>query len=126
MIFGWTYPHKDRIKSEDSKSVLSPTMPGGLYTINTDFWRETGEYDLNMQGWGGENFEISLRTWLCRGSIEMHPCSHVGHIFRAKSPYSLKTILFEKNLLRAAVVWMDDYAVVARKYYKTRYSKSTG
>ena len=26
-------------------------------------WKETGGYDKNMLGWGGENIDQSLRTW---------------------------------------------------------------
>ena len=41
------------------------------------------------------------------------PCSHVGHIFRAKQPYSFpgsdNISMFLKNSLRVATVWLDDY-----------------
>lgn len=49
---------------------------------------------------------------MCGGSLEIHPCSHVAHIFRSVSPYkwgkSFGEIL-RKNSVRTAEVWMDEY-----------------
>ena len=48
---------------------------------------------------------------MCGGSLETHVCSHIGHVFRQKAPYSHPgggdVIL--KNSVRLAEVWMDDY-----------------
>lgn len=50
---------------------------------------------------------------MCGGSLEIHPCSAVAHIFRAVSPYKWgSTPIFETlrhNSVRVAEVWMDDY-----------------
>lgn len=52
-----------------------------------------------------------LQVWLCGGSLEIIPCSVVGHIFRTKSPHSFpKGIdVVTRNQVRLAEVWMDDY-----------------
>ena len=83
-----------------------------------------------MDIWGGENLEMSFRIWMCGGSI-IHrvdfrlfssycigtlvtaPCSHVGHIFRKRSPYKwlLGVNVVKKNAVRVAEVWLDEYKV---------------
>ena len=48
---------------------------------------------------------------MCGGSVEIVPCSRVGHIFRSFSPYKWRTDLNipEYNYKRVAEVWMDEY-----------------
>lgn len=51
------------------------------------------------------------RIWQCGGSIQIVPCSRVGHVFRKRRPYGSvghdDTMI--KNSLRLAHVWMDEY-----------------
>jgi len=77
--------------------------------MNREFFWKIGGYDEGMFGWGGENLELSFRVWRCGGSMENHPCSHVGHIFRPFHPYHIPHDSHGINTARMAEVWMDEY-----------------
>ncbi|XP_034375272.1 inactive polypeptide N-acetylgalactosaminyltransferase-like protein 5 [Arvicanthis niloticus] len=93
-----------------SKPVRSPAMSGGIFAINRHYFNELGQYDKNMDFWGGENVELSLRIWMCGGQLFIIPCSRVGHISKAPSPdRPLNQSALSRNLLRVAHVWLDEY-----------------
>ncbi|CAI9728251.1 Hypothetical predicted protein [Octopus vulgaris] len=98
----------------------SPTMAGGLFAVNRQFFFDIGTYDPGMEIWGGENLELSFRVWMCGGSLEFVPCSRVGHIFRAAHPYGFpsKKDYHGINSMRLAEVWMDEYR---RLFYMHRH-----
>jgi polypeptide N-acetylgalactosaminyltransferase len=104
----------DRIKSKYNifaDPYPSPTMAGGLLAANRKYFFEIGGYDDGMEVWGGENLELSFRTWMCGGSLEFLPCSHVGHVFRSGHPYNMTgekagEDVHGRNSMRMAEVWM--------------------
>lgn len=61
---------------------------------------------------------------MCGGTLEIVPCSHVGHIFRKRSPYKWRTgvNVLRRNSVRLSEVWLDDYA----KYYYRRIGNDKG
>lgn len=111
--FKWDSVTRDFLKTKKDfvKPIPSPTMAGGLFAVNRQYFKHLGEYDEGMNIWGGENIELSFRTWMCGGQIKILPCSKVGHIFRHRRPYGSNegedTLVH--NSLRAALVWLDEY-----------------
>ncbi|XP_050556323.1 putative polypeptide N-acetylgalactosaminyltransferase 9 isoform X2 [Spodoptera frugiperda] len=90
--------------------IATPTISGGLFAIHKDFFKKIGYYDKGLEIWGAENLELSFKTWMCGGSLEIVPCSHVGHIFKKKIPYEGTQKIITRNHVRLAKVWLDEYA----------------
>ncbi|CAF0944565.1 unnamed protein product [Adineta steineri] len=151
--FNWHgVPERERKRRKhELEPVRTPTMAGGLFAISRiyfeelgtydagmDIWGgenlemsfriwmcgELGTYDAGMDIWGGENLEMSFRIWMCGGTLVTAPCSHVGHIFRKRSPYKwLPGVnVVKKNAVRVAEVWLDEY----KKYYYERFNYDLG
>ncbi|XP_047234926.1 polypeptide N-acetylgalactosaminyltransferase 10-like [Girardinichthys multiradiatus] len=98
-------------KDDPSEPFESPVMAGGLFAVDRKWFWELGGYDTGLEIWGGEQYEISFKVWMCGGRMEDIPCSRVGHIYRKYVPYKVPGgVSLARNLKRVAEVWMDEYA----------------
>lgn len=99
-----------------------PVLSGGLLGISRRWWNETGGYDPGMKGWGGENIDQSLRTWLCGGEIVSLSKAFVAHMWRQPQDtrtdrnYEVSVMDALKNKARAVLGWFDDYAEKAGEF----------
>lgn len=53
---------KDRIANSTVAPMYTPTMAGGLFSIDREFFYEIGSYDEGQLIWGSENLEMSFRV----------------------------------------------------------------
>ncbi|CAJ1373424.1 unnamed protein product [Effrenium voratum] len=99
-----------------SEDPYVPILSGGLLGISKRWWNETGGYDVEMVGWGGENLDQSLRSWLCGGEIMMAQDSFVAHMWRkpddprTRANYQVKAGAASRNRLRAAMAWYGEFS----------------
>ncbi|XP_028403042.1 polypeptide N-acetylgalactosaminyltransferase 10-like [Dendronephthya gigantea] len=116
--FNWRFDYKEREltkeqmnrRKDETEEVWSPVMAGGLFAISRQFFNKLGQYDPGMEVWGGEQYELSFKIWMCGGRMANMPCSRVGHVYRRNVPYSYpKSNAVVINFRRVAEVWMDDY-----------------
>ena len=91
-IFDWNFNYRkmELTGSEQrfpTDNFASPVMAGGLFAISAKFFWELGGYDSGLDIWGGEQYELSFKVWLCGGTMLDVPCSRVGHVYRGSMPF---------------------------------------
>mmetsp|Transcript_72514 Transcript_72514/g.172898 ORF Transcript_72514/g.172898 Transcript_72514/m.172898 type:complete len:761 (+) Transcript_72514:90-2372(+) len=88
-------------------------LSGGLLGMSNRWWQESGGYDPDMFGWGGENIDQGVRMWVCGGEIVTAQRSQVAHMWRTNGRTSARyhhvgdTI---KNRARAIYAWNEEFA----------------
>ena len=103
-------------KWTNDATAFVPVMSGGLLAMSRRWWAETGGYDAEMHGWGGENLDQSLRIWRCGGEIVTAPTSYVAHMWRTgdkltRARYVVPGGSAQLNRARAAKAHMGDWFV---------------
>jgi polypeptide N-acetylgalactosaminyltransferase len=71
LSFDWHPVPRNEMTRRKQKTdpIRSPTMAGGLFAINRQYFELLGSYDPGMEIWGGENLEISFKVWMCGGEL---------------------------------------------------------
>lgn len=62
--FNWhAIPERERKRHKNAaEPVWTPTMAGGLFSIDKAFFEKLGTYDSGFDIWGGENLELSFKV----------------------------------------------------------------
>lgn len=86
----------------DDGTDISPALAGHCFAFNKSWFEYLDGFDNGLWPWGGENIEISIKTWLCGGRIYITRNSSVAHLFRRKFPYKVSKIDVLRNKSRIA------------------------
>lgn len=120
--FKWIpIPESMKAKWNNPEPIKTPTISGGLFAINVEFFRHLRLYDDGLVMWGAENLELSFKAWMCGGSLEIVPCSHVGHLFRDKFPYDMHADIIKRNCMRLAEVSSFSCYYYYYPFFRLRY-----
>ncbi|KAF2983385.1 hypothetical protein EK904_000901 [Melospiza melodia maxima] len=102
--------HEEKVRQSPISPIRSPAVAGAVVAMDRHYFQNTGAYDSDMTMWGAENLELSIRTWLCGGSVEIIPCSRVGHVYRNHFPraFSYEEAIV-RNKIRIAETWLGSF-----------------
>ncbi|KAM6282691.1 polypeptide N-acetylgalactosaminyltransferase 15 [Porphyrio hochstetteri] len=102
--------HEEKVRQSSISPIRSPAVAGAVVAVDRHYFQNTGAYDSDMTMWGAENLELSIRTWLCGGSVEIIPCSRVGHVYRNHFPraFSYEEAIV-RNKIRIAETWLGSF-----------------
>ncbi|KAG8516211.1 Polypeptide N-acetylgalactosaminyltransferase 15 [Galemys pyrenaicus] len=102
--------HERKGLRSPTSPIRSPVVPGGAVAVDRHYFQNTGAYDPLMSLRGAENLELSLKAWLCGGSVEILPCSRVGHLYRSGDvPSTLEQEAALRNKVRLAETWLGSF-----------------
>ncbi|XP_053266055.1 polypeptide N-acetylgalactosaminyltransferase 15 isoform X2 [Podarcis raffonei] len=99
-----------KVRQSPISPIRSPAIPGIVVAVDRHYFQNTGGYDSDMTPWGAENLELSIKAWLCGGSVEILPCSRVGHVYRTGIPYNFPAEeAVERNKIQIAETWLGSF-----------------
>lgn len=109
-LYRWLPPRAEDLLHPE-KPAPHPVMLGCAFAIRRDYFFDLGGYDEQLMIWNGENYELSLKLWLCGGKLLEVPCSRVAHTFRMHNEFRKKdgVDFVAHNFKRIAEVNVDEH-----------------
>jgi GT2 family glycosyltransferase len=102
--FGMFWPdaglRADWLGRRSSEPYPVPLLAGLCQAFQAQVFFELGGYDPGMTGYGHEDLEICLRSWLYGLPVLVVPSIEVSHMFRPTAPYQIEWSDSLYNMLR--------------------------
>ncbi|XP_007934859.1 polypeptide N-acetylgalactosaminyltransferase 15 [Orycteropus afer afer] len=117
--------HERKALQSPISPIRSPVVPGGVVAMDRHYFQNTGAYDPLMSLLGGGNLELSLKAWLCGGSIEILPCSRVGQVYGNQDAHAfLDQEATLRSKVRIAETWLGSFKDTFYKHSPEAFSLS--
>ncbi|NXC14000.1 GLT15 acetylgalactosaminyltransferase, partial [Corythaeola cristata] len=99
-VFDWKLDfHWERVPEHEEKVRQSPISP-----IRSFSFLDKGNLNQVI------SFSPLFQTWLCGGSVEIIPCSRVGHVYRNHFPHAFSyEEAVVRNKIRLAETWLGSF-----------------
>ncbi|CAL1539306.1 unnamed protein product [Lymnaea stagnalis] len=101
---------KDPPTSIDVK-IPNPVIADGIFAAHKKILTTIGGYDDTLTAIDTLHIEISFRTWMCGGKIELILCSHVGYLATKTAPVADLELdpIYSNERKHIVQLWMDDF-----------------
>ncbi len=110
-VFTWTMDTVHMETTQTGTYLTTPVMTGEAFAVDKEFLDSIGNFDEGFVHGGGEALELSLRTWMCGGSIKIVTCSRVA----GKDALEVEKIGAARNFRRIVELWLDSSKPLAYK-----------
>ena len=87
-------------------------ISSGIYAVDKNYFFELGGYDTKLTRWETASIEMSFRTWMCGGKLQVDPCSVVYRALRgpnAEHTTEQSEVNDYDSKARVALTWLDDF-----------------
>lgn len=81
-----------------------PCAMGSVYGTSKAWW-ERVDMLHGLRTWGGQEVDLSLRTWLSGGEVRLAPGVKTAHVFKSVAPYPADVNAIHMNRMLMATVF---------------------
>ncbi|KAK6188325.1 hypothetical protein SNE40_004522 [Patella caerulea] len=89
-----------------------PSLMGAVFAMDREYYFKIGGMGDYFNGWGGEDVDLAIKSWLCGGGLALCRCSTIGHVYKAHPYVNNNNPL--KNVALMAEAWMEEYLPITK------------
>ncbi|XP_050400382.1 polypeptide N-acetylgalactosaminyltransferase 1-like [Patella vulgata] len=110
-LFG---PFRESIweKHKITDPIQQPSLMGAMFAMDREYFFKIGGMGDYFNGWGGEDVDLAIKSWLCGGGLALCRCSTIGHVYKAHPYVNTNNPL--NNVALMAEAWMGEYLPIAK------------